>query len=343
MSQNLTLEETKHQSLSAMAQWGEQWKEHAKINGERYKKDGRSLKDLLNDGMGKLCVIAATGASLEKDIPTLLKYRDKFDLCCNDKSFQILMDHGIKPEYVILADANVKFNDWCKDHIEQTESIHLISNITANPEWQQNWKGPVTWFVNKDNIQTEKIFSGISGCNEILPAASNVGNTAVVIMTQLCLYDQYLLTGYDFCWSEGNYYAEHDSTKRHWMRHLTVINNKGEFVHSSGNLHFSSRWLADYLQTQTKRPVYNCSDETILFWRNSNLEKRILSFNPRTPTDQEWENFFNSRMETVQVNADQFRTPKELIELFNKFQNVFGIKIDYLRPGTKPDPSEVFG
>lgn len=328
---SLTPDEVLAQSRAAYGQWAPQWREHARINGEKYKKDGNSQQDLLFIGAGKSLVCIANGSSLEDHIETLQNKNEAVDIVCCDKVLGNLLDHQIKPQYVILADANISYKDWLEPWVDQTEDIILISSICANPEWTLNWKGPVFFYVNKDNIESEKEFSQISGCHEFIPASSNVGNTVVVFSVQIFGYDEYLLIGYDYGWGDNdNYYAFTDGVKRHWMKHAHGVDCRGEIVNTSQNLIFSSRWLSDYFMSMSQQMgvrIYNCSGRGILNMPPANLKRKLKIAKYRELSTQEKDMIINKRMKTIVINKDEGTT--KLNEVLQT-KNVAQVIVNYL-------------
>lgn len=327
-------EETLRQSALAMKQFEEKWKEHCSINGEIYRKSGRTLKDLSMHGIGRQLLICATGQSLEGHIELIKKYRHKVDIMCNDKSFGVLMDQGVVPEFCVIQDANVF---WSWGDGRDTSRTTLIANINCNPDWTRNWKGPVYFHVNKDAIESEKIFSRISGCMELLPAASNVGNAAIVAAVMTFRYDRILLTGYDFAWYSGsNYYAFNDSDKRHWMRHRMITGIDGEICFTSENLFFSVRWMVDFMNRNfPKYPVFNCSGKGIMSWNPTDLGRRLEEWQNRTPHQEEISAMYNARIKTEQF---QYAGPDDLLARAKNKKYLAGVILHYLPADISPAP-----
>lgn len=336
----MTEEEVRRQSEAAFGQWKEIWEKHSKANGEKYRADGRSHRDLLNHGIGKQLLCIANGYSLEVEIETIKAQRPKCDIACVDKSFGVLMDHGVKPEFVVIADANVSYAQWCERHIDETHDVTLIANVNASIDWTLNWKGPVIFYVNKDNIETEKIYMELSGCRELIPASSNVGNTAVVFFTQICNYDRYLLLGYDYSWAPGvNYYAFNDNEKRHWMRHMFALGIDGNLCYTSQNLNFSARWLVEYAQKQMSfKKIHNCSGAGVLNIHPRALGVCLEEFEPRQMTPEELNGFYNSR---IQNESFSYMGPDDLLQRLNKHKYIAGVRIDYLPADIQPVPGAV--
>lgn len=330
----LSKDEVLAQSKAAFAQWGETWTKHAVENGKKYKADGHSHKDLAGVGVGRKLLICAFAASLEYNIETIKKYNDidGLDIMCVDKVFGYLVSHGVKPTYVMLADAGIS-PDWFMPWIDDTEGVILLANITASLEWTLKWKGPVIYYTNKDNIKTEEIYSKLSGCKEVIPAASNVGNAAVVMPTQMMAYDKYMLVGYDFSWGpEDNYYADKDSDKRWWMHHLNIVDMNGDICYTSNNLYFSCRWLFDYYN-KILRPqgikLVNCSNKGIFFIERSSLEYELSSAKERKISEHERDMILKARMRTEVIRGPE---GKQLFQDIVNKNPVESITVNYNRP-----------
>lgn len=271
MSKHLTYSDTKKQSLQVFGQFGEKtWIPNAKINAELTRKNANELKNI---GLGKVLVLAAMGESLEDHIETIKKYRDKIDLMVCDKAYAVMMEHGIKPDYCMVCDANIPFRHIEK-YIDTTEGTKLIATPYANPEWTKGWKGERYFYVNKDSIESENIFLPIMGKDSrVIPASTNVSNAMLVFMMgydekariNFTAYEKFILTGYDYSWRpEGNYYAfNNPKPKRYYMKHMTLLDMNKDYVYSSHNLVFSARWLYDYIMYH-RPPVINCSGRGIL-------------------------------------------------------------------------------
>jgi hypothetical protein len=224
-------------------------------------------------------VCAANGWSLELEIETLKKHQGNVDILCCDKSLGHLIKNGIKPTYVMICDANVDYERYLKPYENELEQTILFSNVCANPKWTHNgnWKD-VYFFVNMDILGSEKEFSGISGCKNIMPAGTNVSNAMVILLTQsdntygrrnFFGYDKLLLIGYDYSWNpKGNYYAFNPDGdgKANYMRHIYTRNIKGDYVFTSNNLAFSAVWLDKYVST-FKLPVVQCTRESVFLTR----------------------------------------------------------------------------
>lgn len=260
------------QSKAAYAQWAEKWRAHAKAHSKYVMKP---MQDFFAVGVGKACVLAANGYSLELEMDTLRENRANVDIMCCDKSLGHLIQNGIRPTYCLVADASVNYEKYMKPFENELSDTILLMNVCGNPQWTDNgnWKDTY-FFANMDILHSEREFMAISGCPNVIPAGTNVSNAMMVMLTQsdnehgrrnFFGYDKLLLIGFDYCWRpDGNYYAysKDGGGKASYMRHVYARNANGDYVYTSTNLAFSAMWAAKYVET-FRLPVVQCSKESI--------------------------------------------------------------------------------
>ena len=317
----LTQNEVLAQSRAALEQWHPRWQSHARENGAILKRKGRPQDELLMCGIGRSVVCCGLGPSLTENIAEMRLHRDCWDVGAVDKAFAFLVERGVKPEFVCVADAMVSYEKYCEPYLKDTEGVALLMNVCANPKWAENWKGPVYFFVNKDNLKTEVEFSQLSGCTQAIPAASNVGDALVAFLMQVVSYDRYLLVGFDYCWKpDGDYYAgQWEDRKRSFMWHQVQPTEKG-FVHTSSNLKFSARWMSQYIASLMAMgvapEVRDCSDG-ILDAPKSTLEREaalILARGVKRPwTKAEKEEFVTAKRKSLTLAMQDFGKIPELL------------------------------
>lgn len=272
------------QSKTAYAQWGKQWKAHAK---EHSQYPQLSMKKFENSGIGKALLLVANGFSLEENIETIKKYQKNVDILCCDKSLGHLLDNDITPTFCVVCDANVDYEKYLEKYQDKLSNTTLFINACGNPKWTKfgNWKD-VYFFINKDVIESEKEFSKISGCTNFIAAGTNVSNAMIILVTQsdnegrknFFGYDKYLLIGYDYSWkANGNYYAfnKDGGGKANYMKHMYFNLPSGNFAYSSGNLIFSRDWILKYIQA-FNLPIVQCNKDSILQLKiNGELEYQM--------------------------------------------------------------------
>ena len=268
------------QSRKAYDQWCGLWRHNSNIVRNLNK---IPMDQIRGQGTGKQLVIVSMGGSFEKQIEVLKKHQDKVDILAVDKAFVSLMANGIKPDYVLIADAQVSFQCYCEPLLEETSDVMLISNVNANPDWGANWRGPKTYYVNKDNIESEKEFSRISGVYDTIPAGSNVSNAAVIYSNEVLKYDNYILLGFDFSWGVGDKFysfasgTEKMGNKSVALNNMRVLNRNYDLVNCSENLWFSARWLDMYIRSEVGQKCLNASDGILEVPKVIDLKERLLS------------------------------------------------------------------
>ncbi len=317
----LTSDEVRSQSKAVWKQFGESlWIPNANKNA---KLKHFNLNELQHSGIGKTAVLCAMGSSLEDNIESLKKNRHKVDVIACDKAFGPLLDHGIKSDYVVVADAGIPYR-WIEKYIPQTEGVKLFATPYANPEWTHNWRGPIYFYVNQDAIESERTFMPIMGAGtRVIPASSNVSNAMVVLFTN-CEgkknenwggYERYLLLGYDYSWPKnGNYYAWNNPLpKRYYMNHRTLMDIRGNVCFTSENLLFSTKWLISYVTT-FNLPVINIG------------LKGLLDI-PLKMSAEESFSHINSDPKFVDLVRQSFHAWKDSFQAYKQSeQNFFSIK-----------------
>ena len=260
----------RQQSLSALKQWDKQWTEQAATHA-KYKM--KSMEQFRNYGIGKACLIVANGYSFEENIETIKKHQDNVDILACDKTMAHCINNGVTPDFVLVCDANVNYEKYMEPVKDKLQDTVLFINVCANPQWTANgnWKD-IYFFVNMDVLGSERKFQAISGCPNVIAAGTNVSNAQVILLTQCTNdrrdnffgYDKLLLIGFDYSWDDNKYYAfdGDGGGKQHYMKHSYCFNLAGDFVYSSTNLTFSSRWLDRYIKG-FKIQAVQCSKRSI--------------------------------------------------------------------------------
>jgi len=272
MGNNLSSKDIVRQSHAAYDQWCVQWRKHAKEHKEMNIKT--TFLDYCNKGIGKALLICGNGYSLEEEIDVIKEFKDNIDIMVCDKAMGHLFNHDIIPKYVVVCDANVSYDQYLKPWKDKLGKSHLFINSCANTEWtRSDWKEKCI-FVNMDSIQTEIEMCELSGCNNLLPAATNVSNQMLVLATQCTNkgrnnwfgYDKIVLIGFDYSWREADNYYAFDATgegKRFYMKHGYCLDRDFKSCYSSSNLIFSAKWLDDYIKN-FMLPVVSGTKRTLL-------------------------------------------------------------------------------
>jgi hypothetical protein len=289
-------DDIRKQSEAAYRQWAPQWREHAKIHS---KYEMKSLSDFEYSGVGK-------GYSTEVEIETIQKYQENVDIICCDKSLGHLLDHGIKPKFCMVADANVSYEKYLSKWKDELQDTILIMNVAGNPKWTElgNWKD--RYFITvMDVLKSEKEFMALSGCTNVIAAGTNVSNGLVIFLTQcdnsgrknFFAYDKILLIGFDYSWKTTKKYYAFDaegSGKSNYMRHCYLLDLNRDLCCSSNNLLFSAQWLNQYINS-FKLPVIQCTRETVLVTKNVGVLADQMQYSHRKEDSKTVKNLFKLR------------------------------------------------
>ena len=353
----LSKEEVKKQSLRAYNTWKHLWRKNSKVVKDLPKLPMAMFR---NQGVGKKIVLVSMGGSFERQVEILKQYQDKVDIMCCDKALVPLINHGIRPDYCLIADAQVSYEIYCEPVLEHTKSIVLVSNVNANTKWGINWKGDKTYYINKDNLESEKEFKNISGVEDMIFAGSNVSNAALIYASMVLTYDKYILLGYDFTWEiGGKFYSFANGTEKQGMKsislnQLRVLDRDLKLVNCSENLFFSARWLDEWIM-KMGGDCLNASDGILETPRVINFDKYLSNIKhyKRQLTDKEL-GLIAKR--TLPINSsDTFGQAKQLMEdpnaiiisgqiefLLKEDENLINAvvgKYDHLKPQPKLEPN----
>jgi hypothetical protein len=272
------------QSKNAYAQWCVQWRENAKRHA---KYDMKNFNDFRNTGIGKAALLVANGYSFEENLEVIKRNHENVDIVACDKTLGHLIKNGIKPKFCVVCDANVNYEKYLKPYEDQLDETILFQNVCGNPLWSENgnWKDKY-YYVNKDVMNYEREFAGISGCPNLVTAGTNVSNMMVVLLVQsdnemkqnLFAYDKMIMIGFDYSWRfDGKYYSfdEDGGGKKYYMRHIYGLSNSGKIIFSSNNLNASASWLNLYIQAY-KPNVIQCNPHALhTFGRTGDLETQM--------------------------------------------------------------------
>jgi hypothetical protein len=262
--------EVQEHSQLAFEVWKDLWANNAKEVKDLIK---TNHEQVLGCYKNKTACLFSYGPSFKKNVEEF-KNSELFNnpevvIGCVDKAFRPIVELGIQPDFVIVADGSVKA-DWVYGVSDEAiKKTILISNVYANPEWPKLWAKisdptKILWYLNRDNIDTadrniENTHKNVYGsaeyfapfCEyfEVIEAASNVGNSLVVFTRKIFGCYTIKLYGYDYCWKPNTtYYGACDDSKRTFLPSQREIDINNDIVCTTPNMEFSSKWLNQYIQ-----------------------------------------------------------------------------------------------
>ena len=259
-------------SKFAFEKWKSLWTNNCKENRPRIK---TNLGMFVGKYSDRTAVLFSFGPSL---IPNIKKFKRDYEgrtdivIGCVDKAFKTLVQNGIQPDYCLLADGSVSV-DWVTgaDH-EAIKKCLLISLVYGSPKWSELWASVsgaqnIAWYLNKDNIDTHAYFAPLSGCWEVIEAASNVGNSLVVFSVKIFGCRTCTLYGYDYSWKPKQYYGNGNHKKSAFLGNIRKTDINGDIVYTSDNMLFSADWLGKYMfyvKHLYNVSIFNCTGSGIL-------------------------------------------------------------------------------
>jgi hypothetical protein len=261
-------------SKRAFEMWKDLWIKNCNLNRHKIK---TSLKQILGIYRDKKTFLFAYGPSFLKNIEEF-KQSEYFGspdcvIGCVDKAFRPLVEHGVQPDYVLVADGTVKAEWFEGVSDEAVKRAFLITNVYASPVWSDHWAkvagaNRIFWYLNKDNMKTEEFFSKIAGYNEIIEAASNVGNGLVVFSAKILGSKKIHLLAFDYSWDDGLYYGAVDHKKKNYIGQLNRVDHNNKIVKASVNMEFSAGWLDHYIKYASVNygtEIFNCTGAGIVW------------------------------------------------------------------------------
>ena len=277
-------EEVQAHSKIAFEKWKELWLKNCDLNKNKIK---TSLKDAVDLYKGKKAVLFAFGPSFKRNVEEFKSSKLFNDpdvvVGCVDKSFRPLVNLGVYPDFVLIADGSVSTEYLEGVSPDAIKKARLISNVYASPGWAEKWAKisgaeNIWWYLNKDNIEikpgskvgTAELFGPYVGYYDVIEAASNVGNGLVVFCFKIFGIKEVYLCAYDYSWDYDNYYGVDNQISRKKMSlyaHLRPLDINCNLAFASTNMDFSSRWLDgyfDYVRMLYGGTVFNCTGAGML-------------------------------------------------------------------------------
>lgn len=150
-------------------------------------------------------LVTGAGESLEKSIAFINENRKFIKILAVDTSISVLMENGIKPDFIIAVDAQIyNFYDFIQ---AKNEGIPLFFDLTGYPGIPEVVKGQIYPFIS-DFAHTNllKRLEKYRLLPEKLPALGSVGLTAIYLSLKITTNRVYF-SGLDFSYKIGKSHA----------------------------------------------------------------------------------------------------------------------------------------
>lgn len=223
------------------------WMANVRANRGHIKKQGMASRKFSGVGQEKACVIIGASPGLANVVRELKTIVDDphFILFATSSSLKFLMQNGIKPRFVVMADG-------AKDVAsklavgEASEQITLIASCFVHPLSLKNWKGHVRFVRVGINEHFHREYAQITGEKKDFPAGGTQFNLAFLVAYMIFGCRVFVFTGNELCYDE-RYYVDRPDYKDAKFDKYPALDIHGKEVQT--NLAFMQSKL--YLETQT--------------------------------------------------------------------------------------------
>lgn len=155
-------------------------------------------------------ILIVAGPSVDKNIQHLKDYKDNCIIICADVVLFKLLEHGIKPDFVINVDPHESITRFWKSL--DTSDITLICPTTTNPNTIKYWQGKI-FFYNQTDIEGSPKGEALK---RIIKPTKNWGNVfnrffigaTMFQISTIFRPSSIILIGYDFGFTDGKAYCD---------------------------------------------------------------------------------------------------------------------------------------
>lgn len=244
------------------------WADTIHENMNHIKENG-SFAHLEGSGYGKTCIVVGASPALRKNVDALHdidgEYRDHFILFAVNSSANYLLEHGIKPDYIVAVDADEEV--WTRDISKYNrEDLTLLVSPFINPKIPQNWKGKLMFIpmgCPDEKVQDEvkevlKVVAPIPGCGTAF-------NQAVFIAYHVFRSKNFIFVGNELSWPVGEkYYVDgKHSNDEEDIEHFPAMDIWGKKVLTTTG-HWVFKIFLEELASKTSGTWINATEAGIL-------------------------------------------------------------------------------
>lgn len=172
-------------------------------------------------------ILVGASPRLAEDVEKLKGVDDNFRIICANSSLKFLLQHGVKPHYVICLDA---------DHIDipqhldcDNRGITLLASSVVSPKALDNWKGPI-WFLPYYSVEIDKNIKRKvkSILGDGLVSGGNAMTAAFYTVTVIMGSKTVIFVGNEYCFDKKDYYADKKAARQGKIKTVyPVVDVKG--------------------------------------------------------------------------------------------------------------------
>jgi len=222
------------------------WVKNLRENRVLFRKCGWAIEKLQDKERGKAAIIMGASPAIHKQLDTLRKLQDDNDfvLCGISSNLEYLLNNGIRPKYIMTADADISQGEFFENiDMDKVKDITLIANLFAYPPMLKKWKGPLRFLglgtSDQKNLgrKQKKWYSPINGNGMEFPSIVAQYNIMAIFAFLVLGCQVLLFVGHELSFQEkeSKYYVDRDDPRDKEARfpHGDIY---GNIVHTSPKL-----------------------------------------------------------------------------------------------------------
>lgn len=182
-----------------------EWEENTKANMTRFHKTNSiwRMSGMLKSPDDKAVVIVGASPCLRRDVDKLKACnRDDFVIVCVNSALQFVLEHGIKPDYVIAIDSDDE--DIFKHLDVKEKDIPLITCNILSPRVLDMWKGKI-WYFPYFAVSKELKKKLRSRLGKAVPVGGNALGSMISIAISVWQARIIILVGSECCYDKDYY------------------------------------------------------------------------------------------------------------------------------------------
>lgn len=164
------------------------WFSNAKANKSRLKDCGWACEAFQGKHKGLTSVLLGASPAIRNQVEKLRELQsDDFVFIGITSGLEFMVENGIKPKYVMIADADPKMSRfWSKLDPNDTKDSTLIASVCTHPSMLDKWKGDIKFLCiytdqEKFNDKLRKWYGNINGTGAFFHAISSQYNTGAAL------------------------------------------------------------------------------------------------------------------------------------------------------------------
>lgn len=215
-----------------------------------------SFSELKDHFSEKDVYIVAAGPSLDKNFMQLKDIKDGIILATGTV-FKKLINAGIRPDYVIVSDANERVYAQIKDY--ETAGVPMLYLSTAYYGFAQKYEGEKYIVLQEEFPLAEEYAKQIN--SPLVKTGGSVSTTALSVSVVLGC-KRIIFLGLDLAYTD-NYVHASDTSRRNLTEDSdlrTIQDMYGNDVKTSKSMDLYRKWIEHYLSEHKEVSVYDATE-----------------------------------------------------------------------------------